>query len=239
MADNLRAVVADILAADAAPRAVLIDGDLALQKGQDDDYRTVVKLLDPLRKAKLPIHLGLGNHDDRANFREMLHEVVPTESKVVDKQVDAIAGQGLRFLMLDSLDQVNSTPGKLGGAQLDWLAKALDAHPETPALVVLHHNPVPINTPGLLDTEALLEILRPRRQAKGVVFGHTHVWNVRQVDDLYMINLPAVAYSFAATEPLGWCRFRPEPDGGQLELRCIGGNREAHGQRIDLRWRKA
>ncbi|SIN72866.1 Tat (twin-arginine translocation) pathway signal sequence [Singulisphaera sp. GP187] len=241
MADNLRAVVSDILAADAAPRAVLIDGDLALQKGQSADYRTVVTLLDPLRKAKLPIYLGLGNHDDRTNFREVLQGVIPHESKVVDKQTETVDGPGLRFVVLDSLDQCNVTPGKLGSAQLDWLTAELDAQPEKPTLVFVHHNPVPVQPPppSLLDTEAFLAILRPRRQVKGVVFGHTHVWNVRQEEGLYMINLPAVAYSFAPAQPLGWCRFRPEPGGGQLELRCIGGNREADQQRIALRWREA
>ncbi|WP_406699335.1 metallophosphoesterase [Singulisphaera sp. Ch08] len=241
MADNLRAVVSDILAADAAPRAVLIDGDLAVQKGQSADYRTVVSLLDPLRKAKLPIYLGLGNHDDRTNFREVLQGVIPLESRVVDKQAEAVDGPGLRFVVLDSLDQCNVTPGKLGSAQLDWLTAELDAQPEKPTLVFVHHNPVPVQPPptSLLDTEAFLAILRPRRQVKGVVFGHTHVWNVRKEEDLYMINLPAVAYSFAPAQPLGWCRFRPEPGGGQLELRCIGGNREADRQRIALRWREA
>lgn len=242
MADNLRTVVSDILAADAAPRAVLVDGDLALQNGQPTDYRTITSLLDPLRKAKLPIYLGMGNHDDRTNFREVLQGVIPNESKVVDKQVEIIDGAHLRFVVLDSLEKCNSTPGRLGKAQLDWLTAELDAKPEKPTLIVVHHNPVPVEPPppSLLDTEALLTILRPRRQVKGVVFGHTHVWNVRQEQEgLHMINLPAVAYSFAPTQPLGWCRFRPEPGGGQLELRCIGGNREADRQRIDLRWREA
>lgn len=239
MADNLRAVVSEILAADAAPRAVLVDGDLALQQGRPDDYRTVVSLLEPLRKARLPIHLGLGNHDSRTNFRAVLQGVVPLESQVVDKQAATVDADGLRFVVLDSLDKVNSTPGHLGTEQIDWLAKTLDAKPETATLLFVHHNTWPLNTPGLTDTEELLKVIRPRRQVKGIIYGHTHVWNVRQDDGLYLINLPAVAYPFAPSEPLGWCRFRPEPGGGQLELRCIGGNREAHGQRIKLRWREA
>jgi 3',5'-cyclic AMP phosphodiesterase CpdA len=239
MADNLRTVVSEILAAESSPRAVLFDGDLALQQGRPDDYRTVVSLLEPLRKARLPIHLGLGNHDSRTNFRAVLQGVVPLESQVVDKQAATVDTDALRFVVLDSLDKVNSTPGHLGAEQIDWLAKSLDAKPETPTLLFVHHNTWPLNMPGLTDTEELLKVIRPRRQVKGIIYGHTHVWNVRQDDGLYLINLPAVAYSFAPKEPLGWCRFRPEPGGGQLELRCIGGNREAHGQRVKLRWREA
>jgi len=239
MADNLRAVVSDILAASDAPRAVLFDGDIALNEGLTADYRTVASLLEPLRKAKLPIHLGLGNHDERGRFREALKETVPTDSQVVDKQVAALDEPGMRFLVLDSLDQVKLVPGRLGQTQLDWLAKTLDAKPDQPTLVFLHHNPIPIQKPGLLDTEAFLEVVRPRRQVKGIVFGHTHVWGIEKDDDLYMINLPAVAYSFAQSQPLGWCRLRPTPGGAELELRCVAGNREADRKRIDLKWRTA
>lgn len=239
MADNLRAVVSEILAAEAPPRGVLFDGDLAVQQGRADDYRTVVALLEPLRKARLPIHLGLGNHDDRANFRAVLQGVVPLESQVVDKQAAAVDSADLRFMVLDSLEKVGATPGRLGAEQLDWLGKALDAQPDTPTLLFVHHNTWPLATPGLTDTEDLLKVVRPRRQVKGIVFGHTHVWSVREDKGLHLINLPAVAYPFAPTQPLGWCRFRPEPGGGRLELRCVGGNREAHGQQVKLRWREA
>jgi 3',5'-cyclic AMP phosphodiesterase CpdA len=239
MADNLRAVVADILASGTPPRGVLVDGDLALKDGQAGDYRALVSLLEPLRKARLPMHLTLGNHDDRAHFRDVLRDAVPADTRVVDKQVAVVEGPGLRLVVLDSLDQVDVTPGRLGREQLDWLAGQLDAKPEVPALVFVHHNPESKKGSGLLDTEALLEVLRGRRQAKAVVFGHTHVWDVRQEDGLYRINLPAVAYPFAPTQPLGWCRFRPEAGGGELELRCVGGNRAADRRRVRLRWRDA
>jgi 3',5'-cyclic AMP phosphodiesterase CpdA len=239
MADNLRAVVADILAADSAPRGVLIDGDLALKDGQAGDYRTFLGLLEPLRKARLSLHLGLGNHDDRGNVREVLRGVVPAETRVVDKQVAVIDGPGPRFVVLDSLNKVNSTPGLLGQSQLAWLGQQLDAQPDAATLVVVHHNPAPQGASGLIDTKELLDLLRPRRQVKGIIFGHTHVWSVEQSDGLYLVNLPAVAYPFAQTQPLGWCRFRPEPTGGELELRCVGGNRKADRQRVRLTWRSA
>ncbi len=238
MADNLRAVTAEILAADTPPRGVFIDGDLALLDGQTGDYRTLLALLGPLLRARLPLHLALGNHDDRSRVRDVLRELVPAETRVVDKQVAVIDRPGMRFVVLDSLDKVNVTPGLLGRGQLDWLARDLDDHAEGPTLILVHHNPAGPK-PGLIDTEALLEAVRPRRQVKGVVFGHTHVWDVREQDGLYLINLPAVAYPFAKTQPLGWCRFRTGPDGGDLELRCVGGDRRLDRQRIDLRWRRA
>ena len=131
----------------------------------------------------------------------------------------------MRFVVLDSQDGVNVTPGLLGGGQLAWLARDLDAHPETPAVVFVHHNLNANSESALRDTTGLLDVLRPRRQAKAVVFGHTHVWNVQKIEDIHMINLPAIGYRFRPEQPLGWAILRPEPDGAEIELRCIGGGK--------------
>jgi hypothetical protein len=237
MADNLRAVVADILRADDPPRGVMIDGDLAFHHGDPGDYRTILGLLEPLRREGLPVHVTLGNHDDRAHLRAAVAGQEWAEA--ADKYVATIPGPGVRFVLLDSQNGVNVTAGRLGPAQLAWLASDLDAHPDTPAVVVVHHNINARSESALRDTDAFLDVLRPRRQAKAVVFGHTHVWNVREIDGIHMINLPAIGYRFLPKQPLGWVAFRPEPDGAEIELRCIGGDRRQDGRRASLRWRSA
>jgi hypothetical protein len=239
MTDNLRAVVADILASEAPPLGVLIDGDLAYNHGELGDYQQVLSVLEPLRKAKLPITLAMGNHDERAHFRAALNIDPPKDSEVVDRVVSTVSLPGLRFVVLDSLDKTNKTPGVLGERQLAWLAKELDADDKTPTLVFLHHNLA--KRPGALieaDAEALRAVLKPRTQVKALVYGHTHVWDLQEEDGLHLINLPAVAYRFAATQPLGWCRLRlNKNDGAELELRCVAGDRSKDGQRVPLRWR--
>jgi len=239
MADNLRAVVADVLDATDSPRGALIDGDLALADGQESDYRALLAATEPLRAAGIPIHLGLGNHDDRETFREVLGRRAGADRGVVAKHVGIVDGPGHRVVMLDSLNKVNSTAGVLGEAQLAWLAAELDAQAATPTIVFVHHNPNAHSTSALTDTAALLDVLGPRRQAKAVVYGHTHVWHAGVVDGLHMINLPAVGYKFAPKQPLGWCAFRPDADGGELELRCVGGDRKQHRRRVEMRWRSA
>jgi 3',5'-cyclic AMP phosphodiesterase CpdA len=235
MAENLRAVVADILASDEPPRGVFIDGDLALWDGRPGDYRSLLTLLEPLRTAKVPVHLALGNHDDRGHFRD----AVPAATCVEDRQVSVVDGPGLRFLVLDSLEQVRETPGRLGPGQLDWLVRDLDAHPRTPTVLIVHHHPEPVpwtKFPGLRDSEALMQVLRPRGQVKAVIFGHNHTWRVRLDGGIYLINLPAVGYTFDHNQPLGWCRFRPEPDGASWELRCVAGTRATGRHRFRLLW---
>lgn len=240
MADNLRAAVAAILRADDPPHGVLVDGDLALHRGERGDYRTFLRLCEPLRRRGLPLHVTLGNHDDRTNLRAAIGaELREVEGLEADKLVATVAGPGLRFALLDSQDGVNVTSGRLGPEQIAWLARDLDAHPGTPTVIVVHHHLDPNARPALRDTAALLDMLRPRRQAKAVVFGHTHSWGVREDGGIVLINLPALGYRFGPREPLGWVVLRPEPEGAEIELRCVGGDRREDGRRIALRWRPA
>lgn len=238
MADNLRAVASDILHASDPPRGILVNGDLAFKHGEAGDYRSFLRLVEPLRREGISLNLTLGNHDDRAQLRSAVQALDSTTIETdFDRVVSTIEAPSIRFVMLDSQTGVNVTPGRLGPDQLAWLARDLDAKPETPAVILVHHNINANSESALLDTSALLDVLRPRRQAKAVVFGHTHVWNVQKIDDLHMINLPAVGYRFLAKQPLGWVVFRPEPDGAEIELRCIGGDRRKDGRRTSLRWR--
>lgn len=236
MAENLRVAVADILAQGSMPRGVVIDGDLAFLKGLAADYRMLLERLEPIRRARVPLHLALGNHDARETFRAAFHaEKPPADTLVEDHHVGVVEAAGLRLILLDSLIRPNSTPGSLGDAQRGWLAKALDAETTKPTLVFVHHNPAVGNAGALQDAQELLDLLAPRRQVKALIFGHTHVWDVSNRDGLYLINLPAVAYPFNASQPLGWCRLTPNDGGATLELRPLGAKefRDRH----DLRWR--
>lgn len=238
---NLRVVVDDILAQPKPPSAVAVLGDLALKDGQSGDYAQFLSLLKPIRERGIPVHLTLGNHDDRDHFR-----------KAIDRHDDVAAGHcasiveaaGLRLAMLDTLDHVNDVPGFVGGGQLAWLAKTLDAAPNVPTLVLMHHHPSPTPEPpkgALQDTAALMDVIRPRKQVKALLFGHTHVWQRREVDGVHCVNLPAVAYHFETPQPLGWCRLEPRRDGSaaMIELNCTGGERSHDGERVELAWRGA
>ncbi len=236
MTANLKAVVNDILDATDPPRAIFINGDLAFKLGEPDDYRRVLSILDPLRRRGIPIHATLGNHDDRAHIREAIGL---DPGPLADKCVGTVDTPNLRFLLLDSQDGLNVTPGRLGADQLSWVARTLDENRRTPSVILVHHHPNSRNEAALQDADELLEVLNSRPQAKAIVFGHTHVWNCRKLGSIHAINIPATGYRFLDTQPLGWCVLRPHAEGAQLELRCIGGDTRQHGRRIDLPWRVA
>jgi Icc protein len=239
MTDNFTTVSRELLALPKRPAGIFVTGDCAYNSGQKDDYRQVAHLLEPLRQGQMPVHLALGNHDNRERFWAALQEEKTAQRPLADKQVALLPTPRANWFVLDSLEATLATPGLLGQEQLNWLAAALDANPGTPALVLLHHNPgTNGSVAGLKDTEALFEVIRPRRQVKAYIFGHTHVWRVKQdVSGIHLVNLPPVAYVFQSGDPAGWVHAKVERKGMRLELRCVDPSHKAHGQVVKLQWR--
>jgi 3',5'-cyclic AMP phosphodiesterase CpdA len=240
MTDHFTKVSAELLALPKRSAGVFVAGDCAYNSGQTGDYRQVADLLKPIREGQMPVHLALGNHDNRERFWEALPEEKATQRALVDRQVALLRTPRANWLVLDSLEETLSTPGLLGRAQLDWLAGALDANRDKPALVMIHHNPGLTGNVGLKDTSALFAVIRPRKQVKAYIFGHTHAWNVWQDQSgIHLINLPPVAYVFEPGQPAGWVHAMLEREGMQLELRCVDPAHKSHGQVHKLQWRES
>ena len=241
MAEHLKAAAREIVGLPQRASGVFVVGDCALSSGERGEYEQLTSLLDPLRDDGLPIHLALGNHDHRENFRAILDAKLTSRRNVADKQVALVQSPSVNWFMLDSLEKTLQTPGLLGTDQLRWLVETLDSNRKKPAVLLIHHNPGDDGKiAGLKDSAALLEIIRPRRQVKAWFFGHTHNWKVSQDDSgLHFVNLPPVAYIFREGDPSGWIHATTRRDGMKLELRSIDPTHKAHGQIVDLKWRAA
>lgn len=242
MTDNLRRVVGEVAALDVPPAAAFVNGDCAYHLGLKEDYHQVARLLDPLRKAGLPLHLGMGNHDDRKRFAAALSEYRPESRPVEGRIVDIIPARRANWFLVDSLKETNHTPGELGQAQIDWLAKALDAHADKPAIILCHHNPdliqfLSLLAKGLIDTPALFDVLVPRKHVKALIFGHTHAWFVGRYKGIQMVNLPPTSYLFQPNRPNGWVLATLKDDGMQLVLHALDKHHPENGTTVDLKWR--
>ena len=238
MADHFTTVARELLQLPKRPAGVFVTGDCAYNSGQVGDYALVADLLEPIRAAQMPVHLALGNHDNRERFWEALRAEKAAPRPLADRQVALLRTPRANWFVLDSLEKTLSTPGLLGQEQLDWLAGALDANADQPALVLIHHNPGLSGNVGLKDTAALFGILRPRKQVKAYIFGHTHAWNVGQDESgIHLINLPPTSYVFSPGLPAGWVHATLERKGMQLELRCVDHTHKSHGQIVKLQWR--
>ncbi len=226
-AESFAAARDRILGSTPKPAGAIVAGDCVYMEGQKGDYAVLVELVRPLREAGMPLHLALGNHDNRENCWEAFPEAKPQTADLqpIDKHISIVEAPHANWFLLDSLHETNYTPGRLGRAQLDWLATALDARPNKPALLVAHHFPSRAeNDNGLLDTKELFEILAPRKQVKAYIFGHSHRWSIAAQQGIHLVNLPTLVWTFDNTRPRGWVDAQLRPDRMTLTLNHLDPN---------------
>jgi 3',5'-cyclic AMP phosphodiesterase CpdA len=122
-----------------------------------------------------PVHLLLGNHDDRDAFRQAFPAAAQDEAGFVQQAIPTPAGM---CLMLDT-HAPGRPEGELCALRLAWLAARL-AESTGPVLLFLHHPPLPVGIPSmdgiaLRDADALWATLAPHRERVRHIFhGHLH-----------------------------------------------------------------
>jgi len=230
--ENLQRVVPQVTAANV--EGALICGDLARLQGLPGDYAALKKILEPVM-ARMPLALALGNHDDRKNFLAAFGPM-PGAQPVGGKHVVVVEGPAMRLIVLDSLLAPNVTPGQLGTVQREWLVKFLAEAPVRPSLVFVHHT-LNDNDGSLMDARKLIDAVKGHRSVKGIVYGHSHAWHLDSVDDMHLLNIPAIGYNFNDREPVGWVECELTPEGANFTLRAFAGNRAEDGKTISLAWR--
>lgn len=78
---RVRQILADIRASQVQPDALVFTGDLA-DRGQPDAYSKLRGLVEPVAQALgAQIVWAMGNHDDRATFRELLLDQAPSTGR--------------------------------------------------------------------------------------------------------------------------------------------------------------
>lgn len=249
LVDHFVRVRDEILALRPRPAAVIVTGDCAFNDGLPGDYAVVRELTEPLRQAGLAPLLMMGNHDRREKLWQAFPELKSRDQGLrPDKHVMLVESPHANWFLLDSMDGAGAVAGRLGEAQLEWLAKALDARPDKPALILAHHYPEaekpaaasakPTKSHALLDTKAFFQAIAPRKQVKAYIFGHSHRWSTGTFQGLHMVNLPTTAYVFDKQQPSGWVDAHVRPDGITLRLNVLDRQHPDHDKKFDLTWRK-
>ena len=240
---HLRLAVSQLLAAKPRPLCAIINGDLALKDGQAGDYRHFAKLIAPLQEANIDVHLTLGNHDHREVFYQVMKEQRPAAPPVKSRHISVIQTQLANFFLLDSLKKTMVTQGDLGDLQRKWLAQALDAHPQTPAIIVTHHNPrlggdARHFPGGLIDSQELWSMLSVRPQVKAYIHGHIHDRSNAQHGGIHILNTPATSYvADPETSTTGWTIATLERQGVMLKTQTTDPTHPWHNEIKRLRWR--
>lgn len=147
--------------------ALFILGDLA-DDGSPTQYSGMAAAIAGF---PLPVHLLLGNHDDRAAFRAAFGGTGYVQQ--------VVTYGGVPFHLLDSLDG-----GRIGGSLGDGRLEALDAWlatSEAPGFVLMHHPPIvtgaqAFDRDGLTDLAGIRATLaRHPGKVRAVFFGHCHM----------------------------------------------------------------
>lgn len=169
---RLRKAVASILESHADAQFCVITGDLT-HWGQAAAYAA---LRDVLASLPMPVHLLIGNHDDRASFCTHF-PATPTDDNGFVQQCLSF-GQG-SMLMLDT-----NEPGVSHGVYCErrraWLSEVLKTTGVAPLWLAMHHPPFDIGLPsmdriGQKDSAAIEALLAPHRhRIRHLFFGHVH-----------------------------------------------------------------
>jgi 3',5'-cyclic-AMP phosphodiesterase len=153
------------------PDMLVLSGDIT-DRGDIESFEKTVEDLDGL---PFPVWPMVGNHDTR----EALLEVFPQVRLEGGYLHYAIEGDGLRVLLLDTLE-LGRHAGAFCEARAAWLTAQLDAAPDTPTLIFMHHPPVVSGIewmdpePGEQWIQRFGDAVEGREQIVAIHCGHLH-----------------------------------------------------------------
>ncbi|MEL6512607.1 MAG: phosphodiesterase [Pseudomonadota bacterium] len=151
--------------------AMFITGDLS-DWGDVEDYE---RLKAQITALPLPVHLLIGNHDDRPTFACIFPDLL-NEDGFVQYAVPLSIGTAL---CLDTWGP-ETHAGHYCERRAAWLSAQLEQRPG-PIWIFMHHNPVPIGIGPmdkimLLDTGRFAAVVAPHREKIRHIFhGHCHL----------------------------------------------------------------
>ncbi|WP_428926190.1 metallophosphoesterase [Marinibacterium sp. SX1] len=148
----------------------VLAGDL-VDLGEKAAYE---RLKHQIVRAKVPIEMTIGNHDDRDTFLAVFGERHRAETGFVDKCLDL---KGYRVIILDSA--ITGDPaGRLEPEQLHWLGQRLDQAADRPVIVITHHHANPLMTRVdrilMQNGTAFARVLSRHKDIRQVIAGHVH-----------------------------------------------------------------
>jgi 3',5'-cyclic-AMP phosphodiesterase len=175
-AERCHQALARVRALEPGPDCLVLTGDLA-DHGETAEYEVALALLGGL---DIPVHTVPGNHDHAPRMLQALAgggyaRAAAAEPERCYYRVDYA---GLRLLCCDS-----SVPGRidgeLGATQLAWLDRELGRDPDVPAILAMHHHPVPsgiafMDGYMLSDADDLAAVLLGHPPLTRILTGHLH-----------------------------------------------------------------
>ena len=181
--------VVKLLKSEPLPDLIILSGDLA----QDGSQATYLRLADQLKELPVPIYYVVGNHDDPDN----LNAVYPLENITHHRH---IVLKDWHLILLSSY-KAGAVEGYLDKTQLSFLEHCLQMYPEHHAIVVCHHQPVPVGSAwldrlGLTNAADLWAVLNHFPHVRTVLFGHVHQEHEGEKNGIRYYSVPSTCIQF-------------------------------------------
>jgi 3',5'-cyclic-AMP phosphodiesterase len=228
-AARLREAVDQAAALNLSPAAVIVSGDLS-EHAAADEYAFVG---EQVSRLGAPVHVLPGNHDLRTPLRAAF-DLAGGESGLVQYAVDV--GE-LRLLLCDTI-----VPDQEGGSyeaeRRAWLESELNAAPEAPTLIAMHHPPILTGIPafdeiGLPDDDrrAFADLVAGHPQVRRIAAGHIHRVIAGEAGGRPVLVAPSTYVQTALELEPGEIRDSADPPGFVVHL-LIDGELTSHVQPV-------
>ncbi len=180
--------VLQLARADQRPDMILVTGDVSGDAGLAS-YSRFLAIVDQYFPG-IPLAWLPGNHDEPNNM-------IAVGQHPIEKS--HVAG-GWNMVLLDSRIP-GEEGGRLGERELQRLERELAAHPNLPAAVFLHHQPVPVGSKWLdqyvvRDADQFFEITDRFEQVKMISWGHVHQEFYQKRKGVALFSTPSTCIQF-------------------------------------------
>ncbi len=156
---------------------IIFCGDLT----HEGDALSYELLQSRLQDTALPVHLMLGNHDNRETFRYVFPDAPVDENGFIQQVIDL---PDMRLVLLDTLfgppyQYPESHAGYLCEARLAWLDRQLTQAADKPCCIFMHHPPHDTGFPAmdqikLRNGEEFYACIARHSNVKHLICGHIH-----------------------------------------------------------------
>ena len=168
---------------------LLCSGDVA-SAGHIDCYRRFARTIRT--HFSQPVSWLAGNHDS-ADIMESVQDSLGVQGRLI------VLGEWLLVLLDSSVP--GQVHGQLAASELDFLAHALESHPDKHTMVSLHHQPVPVGSAWIdqyvvRNADTFFQLIDEHPQVKIVSWGHVHQEFQAQRKNLMLVATPSTCVQF-------------------------------------------
>lgn len=203
---RLRAVLARVMDGPNRPDMLVLSGDLT----EHGDAESMDTLAEMVARWGVPVWPMVGNHDARQALLNAFPAVRTSGGCAGGGFVHyTVEREGLRLILLDTIE-----PGRHGGAfcalRETWLKRQLDAAPDAPTVIFMHHPPI-VSGIEWMDPDPqdawirrFAAAVEGRHQVRAIHCGHVHRTIATTFRGMALNVCPSVAPQVALdTRPIG------------------------------------